>query len=561
MSKRRSLQELLGPAAGEAPAPARSALPSRGDGRGGDLAFGGAYEGASRLNREIALWTPQLRSADAEIFPERETAVARARDAARNDAYIKEGENLHRDGVVGSMFLLNAKPNVVALGIQDEVWEQEFQDEVESKFTLWAESPDNWVDASRMNTLTGLVRLAVGVYLASGEVLATCEWIKAWDRPYYTAMQMIDSERLSNPNHGIAMDSNIRDGVRKDKYGAPISYFIRDSHPSDIPQVPSNNWTWTEFPARMRWGRQRVLHIVDQQRIDQTRGISDIVQALKEIKTTKNFRDIMLQNAVINATFAAAIESELPSAESFAQLGGGDDADLIAYANDYLGAVADYSGGPRSLAIDGIRIPHLYPGQKLHMHPASVGKGIGTEFEQSLLRYISAGLGVSYEELSRDFSNANYSSMKKGAVQTERRMMARKRFVADRFATSIYRLWFEEAMNDGQIETMKGRPDFYENMNKDAYTSCEWLGASKGQIDELKETQAAFLRVNNNLSTLEIELGRLGIDWRKALKQKAREKKVIDELGLTPEPDNRMANSLTADPRDDDEDAPAKKEK
>lgn len=559
MARRRSLDELLGPSPqAEQGRPRHSgATPSRA-GRGRDLAIAGAYEGGSRLSREIALWAPPLRSADADILPDRETAGGRARDVLRNDAYIKEGEALWRDGIVGAMFLLNAKPNVKALGIDDEVWEQEFQDEVESKFTLWAESDDNWVDASRMNTLTSLVRLAVGVYLASGEVVATCEWITSGGaRPYATAIQMIESERLSNPSgvmNGLYQGFRLRDGVLKDKYGAPISYFIRNSHPSDVSSIISaDDFQWTRFPARMRWGRQRVLHIVEQSRIDQTRGISELVAALKEMRTTKQFRDIMLQNAVVNATFAASIESELPS-QSYEALGGGDSDPLVEFAENYLGAVSDYAGGSRSLTIDGVRIPHLYPGQKLQLRPAGANGPLGTEFEASLLRYIAADLGVSYEELSRDYSNANYSSMKKAAVQTERRMASKKRMVADRFATCAYRLWFEEALNNGQLETMKGRPDFYDGMNKDAYTACEWLGSSRGQIDELKETQAAMLRVNNNLGTLEGELGRLGLDWRQVLKQRKREKELVDELGLTPPVDNKMSNALTGDPRESRDD-------
>jgi lambda family phage portal protein len=295
------------------------------------------------------------------------------------------------------------------------------------------------------------------------------------------------------------------------------------------------------------------LHIVEQSRIDQTRGISELVAALKEMRTTKQFRDIMLQNAVVNATFAASIESELPS-QSYEALGGGDSDPLVDFAENYLGAVSDYAGGARSLTIDGVRIPHLYPGQKLQLRPAGANGPLGTEFEASLLRYIAADLGVSYEELSRDYSNANYSSMKKAAVQTERRMASKKRMVADRFATCAYRLWFEEALNNGQLETMKGRPDFYDGMNKDAYTACEWLGSSRGQIDELKETQAAMLRVNNNLGTLEGELGRLGLDWRQVLKQRKREKELVDELGLTPPVDNKMSNALTGDPRESRDD-------
>lgn len=553
MKVRRSLEDLIGAEnIGGRAAPASAPSLSRDRGRDSAIA-GGAYEGASRLKREIALWTPPLRSADADILDDKDTANGRARDVLRNDAYIYAAEQLHRDGVVGSLYVLNAKPNVIALGIDDEKWEQEFQEEVESKWTLWAESPDNWVDASRRNTFTGLVRLAVGVYLAAGEVLATAEWIREGGRPYKTAIQMIESERLSNPNYGINQ-GRMRGGILFDRYGAPLTYHIRDSHPSDIANM-EDRWTWTAYPARMRWGRERVLHIMEQQRIAQSRGVSELVYALKEMKTTKHFRDIMLQNAVVNATFAASIESELPT-QAYELVGGGDSEPLIDYAEQYLGAVSDYAGGARSLTIDGVRIPHLFPGQKLQLRPAGANGPLGTEFEASLLRYIAADLGVSYEELSGDYSKTNYSSGRMGALRTWKRMTARKIMVADRFATSAYRLWFEEAVNNGDLETMKGRPDFYEGMNKDAYTVCDWLGAARGQIDELKETQAAMMRINNNLSTLEEELGRQGKDWRKTLAQRAREKAMVDELGLTPVQDNRMSNSLTGDPREprDDED-------
>lgn len=561
---KRTLEDILGT---EAPSgekrPRSDAQPSRGS-RGRDLALvGGAHEGASRMNRDLALWSPALRSADADILNDRDEATGRARDVLRNDAYVQAGERLHRDGVVGSMFMLSAKPNALALGIKDEKWEEEFQEEVESKFNLWAESPDNWPDASRHNTLTGLVRLAVGVYLASGEVLATAEYLRqSASRPYQTAIQMIESDRLSNPYNSLPQ-GRLRGGIERDYYGAPISYWIRDAHPSDVATVnPMDASNWSNYPVRTAWGRQRVIHILEQQRIDQTRGISDMVAALKEMRVTKKFRDIILQNAVVNATFAASIEAELPS-QAYEALGTGDDDNLVTWAENYLGAVNEYSGGSRSLSIDGVRIPHLFPGQKLELRPAGKGGPLGTEFETSLLRYIAANLGVSYEELSRDTSQSNYSSLRAALNQTDKTMSSRKRMVADRFATTIYRLWFEEAVGKGVLETMKGRPDFYEGMNKDAFTQCEWLGVGRDQIDELKETQASVLKINNNLSTLERELAKVhGADWRRVLKQRKREKEMLTEFDLLPaDQDPNMQNALTGDARDSNQDKPAKKEK
>lgn len=554
----RSVEDLLGPPAGESPRQKVKA-PSRSGGRGDYALVGGAYEGASYTNRDLALWSPQLRSADADILNERNIATARARDVLRNDAYVQAGEQLHRDGVVGSFFALNVRPNLTMLGLkEDDVWETEFQEEVENKFTLWAESPENWPDASRANTLTGLVRLAVGVYLASGEVLATAEYLRASaSRPFQTAVQMIESERLENPFGALDTTGRMRGGVERDRNGAPINYFIRDSHASDL---NVDSWKWTSYPARMAWGRQRVIHIFEQARIDQSRGVSGMVTALKEMRVTKKFRDIMLQNAVVNATFAASIEAEMPE-QAYEAIGSGDDDNLMKYAQDYLGMVTEYAGGSKSLTLDGVRIPHLLPGQKLQLRPAGSGSPLGTEFEASLLRYIAANLGVSYEELSRDYSQSNYSSMRAALIQTWKYMTARKVMVADRFATSVYRLWFEEAVNKGMIETMKGKPDFYLTpLHKDAYTRCDWLGAGRGQIDELKETQAAVLRMNNNIGTLEDEMGKQGKDWRAVLKQRAREKKMIEDLDLVPIENQQMLAGLSSDEKTPNEDDPDKKE-
>lgn len=544
------VSELLGLPVGQVSKPASGAvLPS---GAGGS-SMGGAYDGASRFDTSLALWSPPLNSVDDDILPVKSVLDARVRDTLRNDSYVMSGQNIHRDNIVGSMFLLNSKPEYRALGL-DEAWAEEFQEEVESKFTLWAESPKCWPDASRMNTFTGLVRLATGIYTMSGEILAAAEWIRESDRPYKTAIQMIDLDRLSNPN-GVADLKTRRGGVEKDRYGRPIGYHIRMSHPSDF-YIDMENQRWRYVPATKPWGRAQMIHIFEQGRPDQTRGISEIVSALKELRITKKFRDVVLQNAVVNATYAASIESDLPSEAVFQSLGGGNLAEnagkaIEGYATGYLGAIAQYAGSSKHMALDGVKIPHLFPGTRLQLRPAGQGGPLGTEFEQSLLRYIAANLGVSYEQLSRDYSQSNYSSIRAAMTETWKYMQGRKRMVADRFASNVYMLWLEEAINAGEISTFpKNGPGYYDGLNSEAYSACEWIGASRGQIDELKETQAATLRIKYMLSTHEDELGRLGKDWRKIFAQREREMKEMKARGLFTEDDDNMSNAITGESRE-----------
>lgn len=517
-----------------------------------------AYDASDRVQK-LAAWRPAIRSADGDLLPEKRTIDARSRDTGRNDAYVAGGATLHKDNIVGATFLLNAKPETKILwGKEDPTWEAEFQEEVETKFSLWAESPQNWLDAQRINTLTGLVRLAVGVWCAGGEVLASAEWMKGTYRPYRSAIQMIDTDRLSTPWDRHA-DPKIRSGVERDFYGAPVAYHIRAVHEADISLTGTweDRMKWRRVPARKPWGRQMILHIYDQLRPDQTRGVSAMATALTEMRMAKRFRQTELERAIIAATYAASIETELPPGEVYAAMGdAGDENPSVAWSTDFLDAVSEYSGGAKNLHINGSRIPVFWPGTHLKIQNPGAASPAGDQFEASLLRYIAAAMGLSYEQLSRDYTQTSYSSARASMAETWKAMQVKKKQVADRTATFIYRLWLEEAINYNHLECLKRQnvPAFYEGLNAEAYSACDWLGAGQGMIDPLKETQADVLALKNGLMTKEQAIARRsGSDYRKVAKQRARERDLDRELDLPSVHDGEgsdMENALSGTPQE-----------
>lgn len=552
LEKDTEMRELLGLGPAAKPPAQVEVLPA---GAGGEKAMQGAYDASSRFDRDLMTWNPSHSSADEDLLPEKRLMDARVRDTMRNDAYAAAGGDIWKNNIVGSMFLLNSKPNHRALGL-DEVWAEEFQEEVEAKFTLAAESPNNWLDAQRVNNFTDMVRLAVGIYVMTGEVLAFADWIddRGDPRPFKTAIQMIDLDRLSDPPTKTYKD-RIRGGIEFDKRNRPIAYHIRKATNGDW--FSPDAYKWERVSTYKKWGRIQMIHVFEQFRPDQSRGVAKMVSALKESRITKRFRDTVLQNAVVNATYAASIESDLPAEAVYQALGGGqvDEVKLMQaitqYAGGYLGAINQYAGGAKNMQLDGVRIPHLFPGTKLQLRPAGNGGPLGTEFEESLLRYIAANLGVSYEQLSKDYTKTNYSSARAAMTETWKTMQANKRAVADRFATHVFTLWLEEAIASGEITSLsKKGPNFWDGLNREAYASCEWIGASRGQIDELKETQAAVLRLKYGLSTREYELGRLGLDYRKVFEQLEREQKLAEKRGLTFTEDDNMMNAASGAPRE-----------
>lgn len=493
------------------------------------------YEAASLMDNGMVMWRPGLNSADRDILGlsgrPKEVMDARVRDFTRNDPLVSGAESHYRDSIIGSHYRLALKPNWRYLGL-DEVWAKEHKAEVENAFKLASDSPKCYFDASGRKTFTEMLRLAVGVKFMGGEVLQTVEWIRDNSRPFKTAIQFVETDRLKGPSASIG--SNIRGGVERDpKTGKPIAYYILRAHPSDyIYDVNLESYTADRILATKPWGRKQVLHYFEQARVDQTRGIAAIIASLKPLRAADRLQNVTLEQAILAATYASSVESELPSEQVFAAMGANQGNAIRKWTMDYMGALNEYTGG-RNLMIDGVKVPVFFPGTKLNVKAVGTPGTIGSSFEASLHRHTAANLGMSYEEYTKDFTNANYSSLKAGVALTKRHMNAEKKILADRMANDILWLWYEEMFNNRQFTTLpKNAPSFYEKLNAEAYLSADWISSGWGQIDELKETQAAFLRIQYGLSTREDECARFGKDVGEVMAQQAIEQAEAKRLGL-----------------------------
>lgn len=502
---------------------------------GVEHALGGGLEGAERTSRETVNWNVANVPPDRAINSVKEPADARAKDMVINDGYARGAVQSHMDSIVGANYKLNAKIAWKAIPGATKEWANEAQEVIEQRFALIAESDACYLDAAGMNTFTGMIRLGVAGFIMTGEVLATSEWDKSAGRPLKTCFQMIDPARLKNPDWGMD-DANLRRGVKVDNRGKPLGYYIQKSHPNAF--YPGQ-WDMLDFayiPAVKPWQRRQVFHIIEQLFPDQHRGVADMVSALKRMRMTKHLQEVVLQNAVINATYCAAIESEMPTAEMIVAMGG--DASSPEALNQaigaYLAGLTKYLAGAENIALDGAMIPHLYPGTKLNMKTLGTPGGIGTDFEASLLRHTAAGLGMDYAEFSRDYSKMSYATAKLSDSKTQRGMKSRKKMVADRFASGMYTNILEEFIAQGEVPLPRGftRDDYYRPLMREAFSRAAWIGQGTGQIDELKETQAAILRIKAGFSTYEIEIGRLGEDYRDIFEQRAIEEGIIAEHKL-----------------------------
>lgn len=506
-----------------------------------DMVLGGGIEGASKTARETMNWQPSRLSPDQAINFAKDDLDARTTDMAVNDGLTQQAVRVQKNSIVGSQYRLNAKPAYAVIYGEDSKAAQEYGEELaavaEARFNLAAESESCYFDAGGMMTFTDQVRLVVGSCALSGEAFGAVEWEDHdSSRPFKTCIQMVAPSRVCNkdglPDDNLPNGFKRRRGIIQNRNGKPFAFEVRKTHAMEwYSNILADEWI--TVPAQLDWGRKQMIFIREALQIDQSRGLSDMVAALQHIRMTKRFSEVTLQNAVINASYAASIESELPGQEVVAAMGGGQEGWQAAIGT-YMTMLQGYLAGSENIAIDGAKIPQFFPGTSLKLTPMGTPGGIGSDFQASLIRHVALTLGLSPADLSRDFARVNYSGLKGELAIAERDNSVKKKAWADRWATGVYRLWFEEEMAQGNLPLPPGRnrTDFYRPLMKDAYTRCTWIGAGRGQIDEPKETAAALARIDGGLSTYEKEAARLGEDYRELIAQRAKEERQIKKAGV-----------------------------
>jgi lambda family phage portal protein len=489
-----------------------------------------AYEGASRTSQATGLWNPTLASPDAEYAFERDTIVARARDLVRNDGAASAAVTRAADLVVGHRFVLAAKPDGEALGL-DRTIARQLGRAMEREWRAWADDPRRFCHRQRRLSFAAMLTLmARQVAGPEGEALAVLGWRADYAERgarYATCLDVIDPDRLSNPM-GVLDGDLMRSGIELDPDGAPLAAHIQKRHPLDLPNSPQA-MIWERVPWETDWGRPVVVHWFEHERAGQSRGVTRFASILAGFRQLAKYTEAELQNAVLNAMFGAFVKTGADAA-AIAQAMSTESESASQYLLDERTNV--YEKAP--VVMNGLRVPVLAPGDEIQMNTAARATGDYVNFRAAFLQSVASALGLSYEQLAMDFSKTNYSSARAALNEVWRTVLARRQGLSQAVAQPLYFAVMEEAFARGYIETPPGAPSFDER--PDAYCRAMWIGPSRGSIDPVKDLQAAQMGVDTCLSTLEQECAERGLDYEDVLDQLAYEAEQRAARGIAPVP-------------------------
>lgn len=343
--------------------------------------FARHYE-AAQFGRRTDNWRRTSTDANLANLPALQPLRELSRDLRRNNGWAKRGVQAISNNTVGWGILPKAKarPNHASGRARAalEMW------------NAWADSTKCDYDG-RLN-FYGLQRLAMDCIVESGEVLILRQPASSADElDIPLRLQVLEPDYLDTSKSGIVGENGnpIIEGVEFDKQGRRVAYWLFTSHPGGI-RLLTSNFASERVPA------DRVLHIYHVDRPGQIRGVPWLSSAITRLKDLDDFEDAELMQQKVAACFGAFVTD--------------------------LDGTSTPVGGPPGTDRSGNPIESLEPGTIAYLKggqdvkfatPPTVSDA---SFSQRALRRIAVSIGVTYEDLTGDYSQTNYSSARMARI-------------------------------------------------------------------------------------------------------------------------------------------------
>lgn len=475
--------------------------------------------GANLLKKALKGWIVDGGSAAEDIHENLSTLRIRSRDLYMGVPLATGALKTYRTNVVGGG--LTPKPVIdgAALRLTDEQADA-LEKQISREFALWADSTN--CDAERLSSFYELQQLAFLNWLMSGDVFALLQVKERAGSTYSTCIQLVEADRVCTPGdlYDLAIDEKVLGGVEVDGTGEVVAYHICKHHPLSYKGVNNpTNWVRVEAYGKVT-GRRNVLHVMTRERIGARRGVPLLAPVIEALKQLGRYTDAELIAAVVSGYLAVFIETEEERTEKPTgevedaqdELVDKEDADSIEW-------------GPGSM-ID------LAPGEKANIVNPGWPNTNFDGFVSSIARQIGAALELPYEVLMKQFTDS-YSASRAALLEAWKNFSQWREWMVEKFCQPIYEEWLTEAVARGRIHA----PGYFNDpLVRKTYCSAQWYGPTQGQLDPVKEVQAAEYRVRFGFSTRAKESMELtGTDFWDNIRTAKRENELMKDAGLSTE--------------------------
>ena len=461
------------------------------------------YEGAD-AGRRTEGWNTNNQSANAEIATGLPRVRDRARDLVRNNPYAARAVQVISNNVVGRGIKTQIKLDTRA---QTQSTREK---RINNLWKTWAETTA--CDFEGRHNLAGLMRLIMRSVPESGEILVRLRRVKRNEVRGVDGkllelppiqLQLLESDFLSvNRRSGILPNGNqVIQGVEFDELGKRVAYHLFLSHPGSNDLVFASRFSTIRVPA------EEILHLYRMDRPGQVRGMSWLANIILRLRDFDLYEDAQLKRQQCAAMFAAFVHD----------IEGIDDAEEAREEVELADKME-----PGTIEI-------LPPGKDIKLSSPPGAENYG-EYTSVVLHSIASGLGITYEQLTGNLSEVNFSSARMGFLESQRNFDTwRQNIIITQFLTPVFN-WFSESAELIGVNMSGARP---------VHTAPK-----REMIDPTKEINALKTAVRSGFKTQSEAIREAGADPDMHFEELRADNETLDRLKLILDTDPRRVNNV-----------------
>ncbi len=486
---------------------------------------------AARRGKDFGDWMASSNSVNADIWTAITTIRARSRDLIQNNDYARGAIQKYVD-------------NVVYLGISFQAQVKQLKDQaknddrvnnlIESNFKDWA-LEKLWCHTAGKLNFNEIQQVAFKSCLESGEVFIRKVKQSFSNSPVPFALEIIEADQLAEDHNQMYGSNQIVMGVEVNRWQRPVAYWFYKSHPGDLWQGRGGiaSRELERIPAT------EIIHLHKSDRPNQLRGLPILVSSILRLKNVGDYEGAEQLAAKLAACVMAIITS------------------------DYSDVLSEHNGedGEEELPADEKFAPGmmrtLAPGEKFEAFDPKRPNANLVAFIEQQLRAVAAGMGLSYETVSNDYSKTNYSSSRLSLICARDRYKVLQAWFAANFLREVI---YGNPESDGWLDmaVMSGVLNFpdYE-LRKKRYCAVKWQFRGWAWVDPHKEVKATLDSLAGGMTSLTAHYAEQGKDFDEEIEAIAREKERLKELGIEID----FGNNLQVNDEDEEEKPKANKQK
>jgi lambda family phage portal protein len=450
---------------------------------------------AAKNSRLTSGWAQTITSGDTELMTSLRVLRARSRALMRDASYALRAKIIVVNNVVGPGIGMQAQVKTTRNDLNNRI-----NDDIEAAWEDWSEAKSCHTGGTLH--FSDLERFVMGQIFEAGEIFIRKYYQSFGDSSIPFALEVIEPERVVDEwqPSPLAVGATVRMGIEADVFRRPIAYWIRKLHPGEL------QYSAGEIDFVERVPADQIIHLRIIERWPQTRGVPWLHTVIRKLNDLDGYTESEVIAARAAASYMATIETP----------------------NDY-GETTET--GSREVTLEPGIVERLDPGEKLSFVAPNRPNTQIDPFIRLMLREVAAGTGPSYESLSRDYSQSNYSSSRLALLDDRDLWRVIQMWFIRNFRNQIHREWLQQAVLSMAISSIG--IEAYANDQK-KFSAVRFKPRGWSWVDPTKEVEAYKEAVRCGFTTTSevIALTGGGKDIEDVLNERDQELKMMSEKEL-----------------------------